>query len=301
MIGVLCARVRVEEKQLLAALAGAGVPAQPLPPATLPLPLSPSPSGPSLTSGDGLATRVVLDRCQNRTVAAAVLPVWRALGAGVLGAGIAATGDRLAVATALAAAGLPRPTCRLACSEDAALAALAEIGYPATLLPLSPGAAPAVLCDRDSAEAVLEHRAVLGAAQDAISLVQAGIPGTSQRATVVVVGGKAAGTIGEAALPTAWAGLAEAAAVALGADVIGVEVAWTADGPAIWDICPVPEFRGATPLGHVTVAPAIAELAVCRLHGGERPRNVTVQVTVAPDLGPVVARREVADGVALSA
>ncbi|MBW3612073.1 MAG: serine protease, partial [Actinobacteria bacterium] len=80
----------------------------------------------------------------------------RALGAVTLDAGLAATGDRLAVATALATAGLPRPETRLACSPEAALLALAEFGYPGTLLPLAAGAPPVVLHDADAAEAVLE-------------------------------------------------------------------------------------------------------------------------------------------------
>ena len=125
-VSVLCARVKVEEKWLIQALAKAGVPARPLPPTGAPLPIGPVPSGP-LAAGavSGVAaehlsetTGVIVDRCADRTVAAAVIPALRAMGRRVIDAGLAATGNRLEIASALAAAGVPRPATLLATSED---------------------------------------------------------------------------------------------------------------------------------------------------------------------------------------
>ena len=315
-IGVLCARARVEEKQLMAALAEAGARPTPLPPANVPLPIGPHPATPSPyadTASGGVEARVIVDRCQDRAVAAAVLTACRALGATTLDAGLAATGDRLAIAGALSGAGLPRPETRLACSPEAALAALAEIGYPGTLLPLTAGAAPVVLLDVDTAEAVLEHRSVLGSSREALALVQGGAP--SSRATVVVVEGRAvAATAPEdgdrathaSPLPTACQ-LAEQAAAAVGASVVGIEIALTGAGPVVWDIDPVPEFRHAVPLGDVTVAEAVAACAVARL--GIDAGRMTVQGQMPgraievdePDWRRANPRREVRDGVVLSA
>src|SRR6476469_4260456 len=104
-VGVLTARVRVEEKQLLQSLAAAGVPARTLPPADIPLPIGPMTSGPTLTEmvpdGQFSACRVIVDRCQNRRIAASVLPVLEASGAKILDAGVASTGTRATVAAAL--------------------------------------------------------------------------------------------------------------------------------------------------------------------------------------------------------
>jgi len=320
-IGVLCARVRVEEKQLIAALAAAGATAMPLPPTGAPLPIGPVAPPSSLAPGEGVAARLIVDRCQDRAVAAAVLPVCRAMGGLTLDAGIAATGDRLAVATALAAAGIARPATRLVCSEVAAHAALDEGGYPATLLPLLAGSKPVRLLDRDSAEAVLEHRAVLGSTREALGLVQAGAPG-AERLTVIVGGGEAVGLI-EGAGGEGWAPhrvdaieLAEAAAAALGAAFVGVEIALVGDAVVVWDVEAVPEFRHAAVLGRSTVAEALASLAMAWLDGDRQSppglawerEDAVVVVDGRGELlwqrpGPAAAvrRRGVSDGIALSA
>jgi [lysine-biosynthesis-protein LysW]---L-2-aminoadipate ligase len=278
-IGVVCARVRVEEKQIIAALTDAGAVAMPVPPAPSPLP--PSPTPPAAVSGiaadydmesfavdEQAPVSLLIDRCQNRAIAETVLPIWRAQGLAVLDAGLAATGTRLQVVQALASAGLPRPATLLACTEETALAAVGRLGYPATLLPLTPGSATAPLYDRDTAEAVVEHRVVLGDAHEAISLIQAGVPRESQRLTVHVVGGQAVAvdeTTGEIH-PEALR-LAERAALALDAAIIAVEVVNSPAGPVVWDVQPIAEFRRARALGDVSLAEAIARLALPRVAG----------------------------------
>ncbi len=310
-IGVLCARVRVEEKQLLAALAEAGLPATALAPASLALPFDPTlPPVPLPHAAADLAHAtplpVVVDRCADRAVGASVLPLWRALGVTTLDAGLAATGNRAAVAAALAPSGVPRPATRLVCSEAAALAALDQTGYPATLLPLAPDAAPVPLLDRDTAEAVLEHRAVLGGASAAVALIQTGAPRADERITVMVVGGRAVAVAGDDAGPVRFARLyamAEAAATAIGAAVAGVEIAMLLGGAVVWDIVPVPDFRGAVPIGRQGVAEAIAALALGRFTAGaEVDRLIRVALSAGEGVGTAPGRRQgVSDGVALTA
>ena len=303
MVGVLCARVRVEEKQLLAALAGAGALPMPLPPAPVPLPIGPRPASEMTRGIDG--ARVIVDRCQDRVAAAAILTICHQMGATVLHAGLAATADRLAVAGQLAAAGVARPATVLVCSPDAAMAAVEEFGFPATLLPLRPGAVTSPLIDRDAAEAVLEHRAVLGSAGDELALVQAGAPGASARASVLVVDGRAIAVSGSDAIHVGreTAALAERAATAIGASVAGVELAETADGIVVWDIQPVPDYRNARPLHGTWPAAAIAAAAIARLGTG-RPHDREPAVRLDEhhwDRERASERREVSDGVVLSA
>lgn len=312
-IGVVCARVRVEEKQLIAALTDAGAVAMPLPPAPRPLP--PSPTPPSAASGiaadfdvtadggadDAASVALLIDRCPNRAIAEAVLPIWRAQGMTVLDAGLAATGTRLAVVQALTAAGLPRPATLLACSEETALEAVERLGYPATLLPLTPGSATAPLYDRDTAEAVVEHRVVLGDAHEAISLFQAGVPDEAQRFTVHVVDGQAVaidGRDGEVPdLPDVLA-LAERVAQALDAAIIAVEVVTTPSGPVVWDVQPVAEFRRARTLGEGSLSQAIARLAVRRTSGDASHANLAVQTSLSGMDAALAGREwEVHDGV----
>ncbi|MDQ3696365.1 MAG: hypothetical protein M3464_22515, partial [Chloroflexota bacterium] len=170
------------------------------------------------------------------------------------------------LAAALAAAGLPRPETRLTCSAAAALDTLARFGYPGTVLPVAAGDEPIAILDLDTAEAVLEHREVLGSSHEALSIIQAGSPAT--RWPVIVVGGVAVATMpgptGEP-LPALARELAEAAAVTLGAAVVTIEIARVDAGLVIWDVAAVPEFRRATAIEARSVATAVAELALARL------------------------------------
>src|SRR5215216_7310608 len=188
-VGVLCARGRVEENAIMAALAEAGIVSALFPPAAEPLPvgpLSPSPTGRPFP-----VPQLVVDRHPVRQVARAVLATCDALGVPALCGGVAATGDRLDVASALAAHDLPRPLTALCTSEDAGIEAVAAIGLPATLLPLDVKSAPIALLDRDATEAVLEHRAVLGGVEGSLGLIQAGSPNTENLLNVIVVDGVA--------------------------------------------------------------------------------------------------------------
>ena len=72
--------------------------------------------------------------------------------------------DKFKTSIALARANVPQPETRLAFSQESALEAIAELGYPAVLKPVvgSWGRLLAKVNDPDAAEAVLEHRQTLG-------------------------------------------------------------------------------------------------------------------------------------------
>jgi [lysine-biosynthesis-protein LysW]--L-2-aminoadipate ligase len=257
-VGVLCARGRVEEKALMAALADAGIVSALFPPADEPLPVGPLPVAPGERPFP--VPQIVVDRHADRQVARAVLTTCRAMAVPALSAGIAATGDRLDVASALAAHGLPRPLTALCTSEDAALEAVAAFELPATLLPLDLKAHPIEMRDTDAAEAVLEHRAVLGGSVSSLGLIQAGAPAPHEMVSVVVVDGVAA-ALGLAVGTSVSDGvlrLAEEAARVLRAELVAIEIAFAATQPLVWDVRPVPEFRQALPIRDVSVAQAIA-------------------------------------------
>jgi glutathione synthase/RimK-type ligase-like ATP-grasp enzyme len=308
-VGVLCTRMRVEEKRMIQALAEAGLPARLLPPADAPLPIGPVPARPSGTSVLGGETaRVIIDRCQNRSVAASILPLRRALGVKTLDAGLAATGTRAEVALALAAAGIPRPVTMLIASEDAGVAALEQLGYPATYLPLSPGSTEIALMDRDTAEAVFEHRGTLGGSSAAIGIVQAGVVFARGRVSICVVNGRAVSLhdpSGHVRYPSRFIRIAEAVAQVLGASIIGVELVETVNGPVVWDVDPTPEFRDGTVLGDRSVAEAIADLVVSHLHCGSSHGIQVTQLAFDDEIDyrDELVRRagEVSEGVALSA
>lgn len=271
-IGVLCARVRVEEKQIIAAIGEAGFVAVPVPPASAPLP--PGPASPECamlgeildaTTGETLRqpVGVIIDRAVNRSVAAATLPLVRLGGIRTIDAGTAATGTRLQVAAALAVAGVPRPASLVGFSEASSVAAVASLGYPSTMLGAVPGSSTTHLHDADTADAVIEHRVVLGEEDEAIVLLQAGAPGAEARTLVHVIGGRAIAIDGAGATDDGLA-IAEQVARVLQASMVTVELARTDEGLVVWDVLPVSDFRQARLLGEASVAEAIARVAVAR-------------------------------------
>ena len=264
-VGVLCARGRVEENALMAALAEAGIVSALFPPADEPLPVDPM--SPSPTGRPFPVPQLVVDRHPTRQIARAVLATCAALRVPALCAGIAATGDRLDVASALAAHGLPRPLTALCTSEDAALEAVAALGLPATLLPLDLKSTPIPLLDRDAAEAIVEHRAVLGGVAGSLGLIQAGSPATETLVKVIVVDGAAAAleTAPGTTVPDKALRLAEEAAQALNADLVALIIALGSTEPVVWDARPVPDFRDVLPVAGLSVAHAISSAVERRL------------------------------------
>jgi [lysine-biosynthesis-protein LysW]--L-2-aminoadipate ligase len=278
----------MEEKRLIAALAKAGVDVKPLPPTDAPLPIQPLSA--TAASGDvtGEIVNVVIDRLLERLTAAVWLPYWRQPGREMIDAGVAATLDRLAIARLLAEAGLPRPETALVISESSGLNAIELFEGTGTLLPLQAGTRELSLLDRESAEAVLEHRQVLGEKPDAISLMQQGVASGDARLNVIVVDGVAIAADGN--LERDWplarvSALAEETARVLGARLVGISVAEIDGRLVIWDVLPTPEFRDARPLDEVTV-----EEAVCAL-----VTRLTESVPEAHAASPAHIHREEAD------
>ena len=105
-------------------------------------------------------------------------------------------GDKLATTAALEAAAIPQPAYRLALSEEGALRAVEEIGYPAVLKPVtgSWGRLLAKVNDREAAEAVVEHKAHLGVHHQ-IFYVQQYVEKSGFDVRAFVVGGEPIGAI----------------------------------------------------------------------------------------------------------
>jgi [lysine-biosynthesis-protein LysW]--L-2-aminoadipate ligase len=263
--GVLCTRVRMEEKRLIAALGSLGVDVRPLPPSDAPLPIQPLSAQTGGGEADGDRVAVVIDRLQERTTASVWLRYWRQPGREMIDAGVAATLDRLSIARLLAEAGLPRPETALVISEASGLNVIDLFEGVGTLLPLQAGARELPLLDRESAEAILEHRSILGEAPDSLSLMQQGVASAGKRAEIVVVDGVAVAAIGAIAsqpLVARISALASETARLMGARLIGVTIAEIDGRLVVWDINSVPEFRAAQPIADKAVEIALAALTV---------------------------------------
>ena len=77
---------------------------------------------------------------------------------------VSTCGDKMLTSAALQAAGVPIPRTLMALSVESALEAIEEMGYPVVLKPPlgSWGRLLAKVNDRETAEAILEHKATLG-------------------------------------------------------------------------------------------------------------------------------------------
>jgi [lysine-biosynthesis-protein LysW]--L-2-aminoadipate ligase len=109
---------------------------------------------------------VVLERCINHSRALHALVIFESAGIRCVNAARVATtcGDKLLTSLALKVHGVPQPEVRVAFTEESALEAIEQMGYPVVLKPAvgSWGRLLAKVNDRDAAEALLEHKTTLG-------------------------------------------------------------------------------------------------------------------------------------------
>jgi [lysine-biosynthesis-protein LysW]--L-2-aminoadipate ligase len=180
-VGLLCSRVRVEEKLLRDALERRGVEVTRIDDREVVLDLA----------QPWREWDVVLERSLSQTNGLAILQVLAGWGVPTVNSHAVAAlcADKLATSTALLAAGVPSPRTVAAFSPEAALQAADRLGYPLVLKPVtgSWGRLIARVANRDAAEALFEHKATLGGPEHAVVYLQEHIdkPGRDIRAFVV--------------------------------------------------------------------------------------------------------------------
>lgn len=191
-LAVLYDRIRPDEKMLFEALDALGTPYDKVYVPHL-----------KLTFDDAGAAavpwKVAIERCVSQTRGHAVTRALEGFGVQVINPGhvIELCGDKLATNARLHAAGLPTPRTGVSFDGAAALEQIESLGYPLVLKPTvgSWGRMVSRLNDRDAAEAVIEHKEVLGGPQHGVFYVQELVnkPGRDIRA--FVIGGECIGAI----------------------------------------------------------------------------------------------------------
>lgn len=110
---------------------------------------------------------VVLARCVSHNQNEAVARILESQGIRVVNHSsvMAVCGNKLNTSIALAKAGIAQPKFRTAFTPEAAIEALEDLGYPAVCKPVSGswGRLLAKINDREAAEAIFEHKSMLGA------------------------------------------------------------------------------------------------------------------------------------------
>jgi [lysine-biosynthesis-protein LysW]--L-2-aminoadipate ligase len=134
---------------------------------------------------------VVLERCINHSRALHAMRLFEAHGVTCVNTSKVATicGDKLLTSIELLENKIPQPELRVAFTEESALEAIEAMDYPVVLKPAvgSWGRLLAKINDRDAAEAILEHKTILGSYHHSIFYIQKYFPkkGRDIRAFVI--------------------------------------------------------------------------------------------------------------------
>ncbi len=134
---------------------------------------------------------VAIERCINHSRAVHAIRLFEGAGIPCVNTYRVATvcGDKLLTSAALQEAGVPQPEVRVAFTEQTALEAIEQMGYPVVLKPAvgSWGRLISKVNDRQAAESLLEHKTILGSYHHSIFYIQKYVekPGRDIRAFVV--------------------------------------------------------------------------------------------------------------------
>jgi len=241
-IAMLHSRVRVEEKLLIQAFAEHNVPVDLIDDRKIVFDLQ----------GNGWGKYdVVLERCVNHSRALYALRILNDWGIPTVNTYEVAAicGNKLETTSALVRENIPVPRSKIAFTPESALQAIEELGYPVVLKPAvgSWGRLLSKINDREAAEAILEHKQVLGTYHHSIFYIQEYVHKPARDIRSFVVGDETVAAIYRYSdhwiTNTARGGHAEncpvtpeidrlsrAAANAVGGGVVAIDLLETADG-----------------------------------------------------------------------
>lgn len=228
---------------------------------------------------------VVLERCINHSRALHALRLLESAGVRCLNSYHVAQvcGDKILTAVALREHGVPQPEARVAFTDESALQAIEEIGYPVVLKPAvgSWGRLLAKVNDREAAEAILEHKRILGSYHHSIFFVQKYIDKPGRDLRCFVVGDRciaaiyrtsphwktntALGGVASGAPVTAELGeLAVNAARAVGGGMVGVDVLESDDGLLVNEVNYTMEFSNSIDTTGVDIPGHIVDYTIAQ-------------------------------------
>jgi [lysine-biosynthesis-protein LysW]--L-2-aminoadipate ligase len=195
-------------------------------------------------------------------------------------------GNKILTSSALSRDGVPSPRTLIAFTPESALQAIEEVGYPAVLKPAvgSWGRLLSLVSDRYAAEAILEHKEVLGSYHHSIFYVQEYVPKPGRDIRSFVVGDECICAIYRYSdhwiTNTARGGEAEncpvtdeigerslAAARAVGGGVVAVDLLESERGLLVNEVNYTMEFRHSIDTTGVNIPAKIVEYV---LRQGER-------------------------------
>lgn len=241
-VAMLLSRVRVEEKLLMNAFAEHNIPVDVIDDREVIF---------DFHQNGWSQYDVVLERCVNHSRALYALRILNDWGVPTVNTYqvAAVCGNKLETTSALVRDKVPTPACKIAFTPESALVAIEQFGYPVVLKPAvgSWGRLLSKINDREAAEAILEHKEVLGSYHHSIFYIQEYIDKPARDIRSFVVGDKTIAAIYRHSehwiTNTARGGHAEncpitpeidqlsrAAAKAVGGGVVAIDLLETKDG-----------------------------------------------------------------------
>lgn len=223
---------------------------------------------------------IVVERCINHSRALHGLKLFQSAGIKCVNTYNVATicGDKLLTSCALADHKVPQPEVRVAFTEESALKTIEEMGYPVVLKPAvgSWGRLLSKVNDRDAAEAILEHKAVLGSYHHSIFYIQKYVEKKGKDIRSFVVGDKCIAAIYRSSshwiTNTARGGVATncpvtdelndisvRAAKAVGGGIVAIDVFETAQGLMVNEVNYTMEYKNSITTTGVNIPQKMVE------------------------------------------
>lgn len=223
---------------------------------------------------------VVVERCVNHSRAVHALKIFSDHGVPTVNAPEVAEvcGSKFLTTQALIKAGVPTPRCYLAFTPQSALEAMDELGYPCVIKPTtgSWGRLISKINDRDAAEAILEHKQILGSYHHSIFYIQEYVEKGGRDIRSFVIGDRCIAAIYRHAdhwiTNTARGGKASncpvgedlheisvKAAEAVGGGVVAIDVFETKAGLSINEVNYTMEFRNSIDVTGVNIPAKVVD------------------------------------------
>jgi [lysine-biosynthesis-protein LysW]--L-2-aminoadipate ligase len=226
---------------------------------------------------------VVLERCINHSRAVFALKLLNDAGIPTVNTyDVAETcGNKILTSSALSRDGVASPRTLIAFTPESAMKAIEELGYPAVLKPAvgSWGRLLSLVSDRYAAEAILEHKEILGSYHHSIFYVQEYIPKPDRDIRSFVVGDECICAIyrysGHWITNTARGGRAEncpvtdeiadisrRAARAVGSGVLAIDLLESDRGLLVNEVNYTMEFRNSIDTTGVNIPARVVDYAI---------------------------------------
>jgi [lysine-biosynthesis-protein LysW]--L-2-aminoadipate ligase len=223
---------------------------------------------------------VVVERCVNHSRAVHALRIFHDHGIPTVNHPDVAEicGSKFLTTQALIRAGVPTPPCYLAFTPESALEAMDKLGYPCVIKPTtgSWGRLISKVNDRDAAEAILEHKQILGSYHHSIFYIQAYVEKGGRDIRSFVVGDRCiaaiyrdsdhwitntarGGTARNCPVDEDMSRVSVQAANAVGGGVVAIDLFETPDGYSVNEVNYTMEFRNSIDITGVDIPSLVVD------------------------------------------